>query len=107
MLRIRSRAVACGASLAVVACSHGPQAPGTGDPRGTVPGASPLPTPAGQPATAKASPNMTLKRVAGKQEPATLIADDRSECTVTSERFRKTSVGDKALCDWRAGDRRP
>lgn len=50
---------------------------------------------------------MTLKRVTGKEEPATLIAVDRSECTVTADRFRKTSVGDKVLCDWRVGDRRP
>ena len=104
---IRSCFVACGVSLVVAACAHGPQAPGTGDPRGGTPGASPLPTPAGQPATAKSTANMTLKRVAGKEEPATLIAADRSECTVTSERLRKTSVGDNELCDWRAGDRRP
>ncbi|HMA23673.1 MAG TPA: hypothetical protein VKP00_06755 [Gemmatimonadaceae bacterium] len=47
---------------------------------------------------------MSRKRVAGKQEPATLIADDRSRCTVTAERFRDTKVGDNVICDWRAGE---
>lgn len=50
---------------------------------------------------------MSLKRVTGKEEPATLIAADRSQCTVTAERFRNTKIGDKALCDWRVGDRQP
>jgi hypothetical protein len=50
---------------------------------------------------------MTLKRVTGKAEPATLVAADRTTCTVTPQRFRDTKVGNKALCDWRAGDRQP
>ena len=107
MPRIRSRIAVCAVSLALLGCTHGSRGPGAGDPRGGTPGGSTLPTPAGQPATAKSTANMTLKRVTGKEEPATLIAVDRSECTVTADRFRKTSVGDKVLCDWRVGDRRP
>lgn len=107
MPRIRSRFTGGAVSLALLACARGPQAPGTGDPRGETRGGSPLPTPAGQPVTAKSTANMTLKRVAGKEEPATLIAADRSECTVTADRYRKTSVGDNVLCDWRVGDRQP
>lgn len=108
MLRIRSRIVLCGLSVALATCMHRSQVAGVAGARGSgAPGATPLPTPAGQPVTAKSTANMARKRITGKEEPATLIAADHSQCTVTSERFRNTKVGDKALCDWRVGDRQP
>lgn len=103
---IRSCLLPC-AGLFLIAACHRTQAPrggvrGPGDPTATV-----LPTPAGQPVTATTKPNASRKRVEAKEEPATLIAADRSECTVTAERFRSTKVGDAVVCDWRAGDRKP
>lgn len=105
MPRIRSQLTCFGLSVLLAACAHRSTVPGAGAARGSgVPGASPLPTPAGQPTTATSNPNMSRKRVARKEEPATLIADDRSRCTVTAERFRDTKVGDNVICDWRAGE---
>lgn len=40
------------------------------------------------------------KRVAGKQPPTTLIAQDGTRCVVTEERYRETNVGDEAWCVW-------
>ena len=48
---------------------------------------------------------LSLKQVAGKEEPATLIAEDRSRCTVPASRFRNTEIGSRAICDWRTGER--
>ena len=48
---------------------------------------------------------LALKQVAGKEEPATLIAEDRSRCTVPASRFRNTEIGSRAICDWRTGER--
>ena len=105
MSRIRSQAVWFGLALMVAACTRTSRGAGVGAARGSgTPGPAALPAPAGQPATATSNPNMSRKRVAGKQEPATLIADDRSRCTVTAERFRDTKVGDDVICDWRAGE---
>jgi len=50
---------------------------------------------------------LAAKVVAGKEEPATLIAKDRSRCTVPEQRFREIQVGETALCPWRTGDRAP
>jgi hypothetical protein len=67
--------------------------PGTakmpGDERTTKPG---LAMPAGTTAS--------RKRVKAKEEPATLVADDNARCTVNEKRFRETSVGDWAICNW-------
>ena len=41
------------------------------------------------------------KEVAGKEEPATLIAVDRTRCTVTADRFRDVRTGDVVWCVWR------
>ena len=51
--------------------------------------------------------NASRKIVDAKQDPATLVASDRSECVVTAERYRDVKVGDKVICDWRAGTRAP
>jgi hypothetical protein len=42
----------------------------------------------------------STKRVKAKEEPATLVADDRARCVVTEQRFRDTSVGDLVACAW-------
>jgi hypothetical protein len=47
------------------------------------------------------------KRVNGKEEPATLIALDRTRCTVTEARFRDIKIGDDVTCAWSASDRAP
>jgi hypothetical protein len=49
--------------------------------------------------------SVSEKRVGGKEEPATLIAEDGSRCTVTKRRFRTTQVGQFAVCAWRRDDR--
>jgi hypothetical protein len=41
------------------------------------------------------------KEVAGKEEPATLIAVDRTRCTVTPDRFRDVRTGEFVWCVWR------
>jgi hypothetical protein len=61
----------------------------------------------GQRATASSQPNASRKRVDAKEDPATLVAVDRTRCTVTEPRFRDTKVGDSVTCDWRTGDRAP
>jgi hypothetical protein len=42
------------------------------------------------------------KRVAGKEPPTTLIAEDGARCIVTESRFRETEIGSNAWCAWRA-----
>jgi hypothetical protein len=61
----------------------------------------------GQRASASSTANASRKRVDAKEEPATLVAPDRTRCTVTEQRYRDTKVGDNATCDWRTGDRAP
>jgi hypothetical protein len=61
----------------------------------------------GQRASGSTEANVSRKRVDAKEEPSTLVAADRTRCTVTDERFRDTKVGDTAMCDWRAGTRAP
>jgi hypothetical protein len=83
--------------------------------RNTRPGANPMdPTRAaidgkvpGQRAGGSTEANVSRKRVDSKEEPATLVAADRTRCTVTEQRFRDTKVGDNATCDWRTGSRAP
>jgi hypothetical protein len=45
---------------------------------------------------------LDVKRVAGKEPPPTLIAEDGTRCIVTEGRFRETEIGGNALCAWRA-----
>jgi hypothetical protein len=47
------------------------------------------------------------KYVAGKEAPATLIAEDGSRCTVPEPRYREVSIGERVLCAWRTGSRTP
>jgi len=95
------------AATASIACARtttggGPSGPAA-DPRTGVPG-SVVP---GQRASASSKPNASRKRVDAKEEPATLVAFDKTRCTVTEQRFRDTDIGDTATCDWRTGDRAP
>jgi hypothetical protein len=102
--------------LAIAACSVAAgcvrsQHRGSGFPGGSpISGQSPLPNQApntsGQGMLATDG-QLARKEVAAKEEPATLIAADRSRCTVTSDRFKNTSVGSKEICDWRTGTRAP
>ncbi|MGH7482798.1 MAG: hypothetical protein ACRELV_11635, partial [Longimicrobiales bacterium] len=41
------------------------------------------------------------KYVASKDAPATLIADDATQCLVPGDRFESTDVGDRVWCNWR------
>lgn len=45
-----------------------------------------------------------LKTVSAKAEPVTLVALDRTECTVTPSKFEKTEIGDAVWCAWRSRD---
>ena len=69
------------------------------------PGAA-LPTGGGG-STPSVSSGVSRKRVNGKEEPATLIALDRTRCTVTDTRFRDIKIGDDVICSWGASDRSP
>jgi hypothetical protein len=40
------------------------------------------------------------KRVAGKEPPTTLIAEDGTKCVVTEGRYREIKIGDEAWCTW-------
>lgn len=42
----------------------------------------------------------TSKKVNGKQEPNTLIAADRTSCTVSADKFREVSIGESVFCSW-------
>jgi hypothetical protein len=44
---------------------------------------------------------LDVKRVIGKEPPATLIAADFSRCVVTEDRYRETEIGSDAWCVWR------
>lgn len=44
---------------------------------------------------------LAQKAVHAKEEPATLIAADRTSCQVTSQKFRETIIGTKVWCLWR------
>src|SRR5262245_37236610 len=59
------------------------------------------PTPQGTGQGRSVEDRMRTKRVAAKEEPTTLIADDRSRCVVTERKFRETAIGSDVLCDWR------
>ena len=98
-------------AVTLAACAQLGRRNGTG-PRG-LPSPSEVQSPGSLPSVGTQSPTgrttvlATRKRVAEKEEPATLIATDKTRCTVTADRFKDTHVGDDAICDWRTGDRAP
>jgi hypothetical protein len=69
---------------------------------------SPIPAPAasGQ-GLLSTDGQLTRKEVAAKEDPATLVAADRSRCAVSADRFKKATVGSREICDWRTGGRAP
>lgn len=90
------------AALAPIGCAAQP----LGGSR--APGAA-LPTTGGTsgPSATAVPSAVSRKKVNGKEEPATLIALDRTRCTVTEARFRDIKVGDDVICTWSASDRAP
>jgi hypothetical protein len=105
-LRIMTKlAVVCAlaAELLLVGCRPRPLAlPGREDDPRELPGREPNDTRAGVQDNV-----VTVKTVAGKEPPATLIAEDRSRCAVSERRYRETTVGERLLCAWRTGSRAP
>jgi hypothetical protein len=98
-------------AVTLSACTQLGRRTGTG-PRG-LPAPSEVQSPGSLPSVGTQSPTgrttavASRKRVAEKEEPATLIASDRTRCTVTANRFKDTQIGDDVVCDWRTGDRAP
>ena len=50
--------------------------------------------------TRDAKPGLLRKRVAGKQDPNLLLAEDGTSCAVTANRYRDVAVGDHVVCVW-------
>jgi hypothetical protein len=44
------------------------------------------------------------KKVVDKNPPVTLVAQDRSWCTVSENKFHDVAVGDQVTCSWRSPD---
>jgi hypothetical protein len=40
------------------------------------------------------------KAVYGKEDPATLVAQDGTRCAVTDKRYRETALGEVVWCAW-------
>jgi hypothetical protein len=61
----------------------------------------PFPQPAARPGTSTVqAARETKKRVTAKEEPATLVATDRTQCVVDVDDFMRIRVGDEAACLW-------
>ena len=102
---LRVSTIALSVATISVACARQMNKPGANpmDPtRAAIDGRVP-----GQRASGSTEANVSRKRVDAKEEPATLVAADRTRCAVTDERFRDTKVGETVTCDWRAGTRSP
>jgi len=58
--------------------------------------------PKGPQAAGRSEPSResSRKKVASKEAPNTLVADDRTICFVTPEDFRAISIGDSISCVW-------
>lgn len=67
-------------------------------PGGTV--VRPIPGTPGAEAGSGPSRGLARKRVATKQEPYTLVAEDGTSCQVSADRFQDVSIGDAELCMW-------
>lgn len=50
---------------------------------------------------------VSRKVVARKEDPSTLIAQDRTRCAVPATKYRDSAVGDNVWCDWRSDNRAP
>ena len=48
-----------------------------------------------------AGASLAQKTVSAKEDPATLVASDRTSCTVPEKKFRETTIGSKVWCNWR------
>ena len=57
-------------------------------------------TPGGDVAGSPETRTVMRKRVASKQEPYTLVAEDGTTCQVSADRFRDVKVGDAEVCLW-------
>ena len=57
-------------------------------------------TPGGDAAGSPETRTVMRNRVASKQEPYTLLAEDRTTCQVSADRFRDVKVGDTEVCLW-------
>jgi hypothetical protein len=95
------------ACLGAAACvKTNAQPPGTrGNPM-TAPATMQVPGTSGQGILATDG-QLTRKEVAAKEEPATLVAADRSRCMVSAARFKDATIGSREICDWRTGGRAP
>src|SRR5580765_1380719 len=107
MRAIRLPLFALMTAAALAACSQVGRPTGTGplglpSPSELQPVGS-LPSVGAQSPTERSAATASRKRVAEKEEPATLIASDKTRCAVTANRFKDTHVGDDAICDWRTG----
>ena len=111
MRAIRLPLFALMTATALAACSQPGRRTGTGPMGVPSPGelqpAGSLPSVGAQSPTGRTTATASRKRVAEKEEPATLVATDKTRCAVTADRFKDTHVGDDAICDWRTGDRAP
>jgi hypothetical protein len=67
-------------------------------PGGTV--VRPIPGTPGAEVGSGPSRGLARKRVATKQEPYTLVAEDGTSCQVSADRFGDVSVGNAELCMW-------
>ena len=52
-------------------------------------------------------PAVASKRVAAKEPPLTLVAEDGSRCAVTESKYNNARIGDTVFCAWRTSDRAP
>jgi hypothetical protein len=89
--------------VASLACSSSMSGRG-GPPRGPegVTGSGMPTAVTGQRATSTPSATTAIsrRRVDAKEEPAALIAIDRTRCAVPSDKFRDVKVGDTVACNW-------
>lgn len=52
-------------------------------------------------ATRNGKSGLGRKAVYGKEDPATLVARDRTRCLVTEKRYRETAIGELVWCSWK------
>ena len=51
-------------------------------------------------------PELSRKRVVGKEPPTELIAEDGARCLTTKARFERTIIGAEVWCAWRGAPNR-